>query len=83
MEEEYHRIYFKWITELFDKCEQGIECDSVEQFQEFYRKIYTEERIKKMLGLEFEVAKNLFTEINKKTKLISVSTCLRNSVTEK
>jgi hypothetical protein len=59
------------------KCDQGLDDDGSTEFEEFYRKLFTVHKIHKMKTHEFELAKNIFGEINKKARLFSVSNVIR------
>ena len=61
-------------------CDQGIELDEEKNEQElveFFKELFTEESLVNLTGLEFILAKNLFVEINKKSKLLSVATVIK------
>lgn len=61
------------------KCDQGLDDETIgDEFENFYTKLFSQDKLKNLKEHQFELAKNLFTEINKKQKIFSVSNTYRD-----
>jgi hypothetical protein len=60
------------------KCDQGLDDDGSTEFEEFYRKLFAPHKIHQLKTHEFELAKNIFGELNKKARLFSVTNVIKD-----
>jgi hypothetical protein len=77
--------YYQWLNKIME-CEQGIEVDqekNEEELVEFYKELFQNESLGKLGSEEFTLARNLFVEINKKAKLLTVASVIREKEMEK
>lgn len=81
--EDKEREFYRWANDL-TKCDQGIEpSGDNDEFEIFFKKLFPKSKIPGIKGAQFELAKNLFIEVNKKLKFLTVNNTIRDKDLEK